>query len=68
MPEWQHIIDDLTDLSTMEVEQDGRWRCSTRHHRPDLPSTRTCLANRVARDAASQETRRNPVVPKNPTY
>lgn len=23
-PEWQHIIDDLTDLSTVEVEQDGR--------------------------------------------
>ena len=23
-PEWQHIIDDLADLSTVEVEQDGR--------------------------------------------
>ena len=23
-PEWQHIIDDLMDLSTIEVEQDGR--------------------------------------------
>jgi hypothetical protein len=24
VPEWQHIIDDLMDLSTIEVEQDGR--------------------------------------------
>jgi hypothetical protein len=24
MPEWQHIIDDLLDLSVVEVEQDGR--------------------------------------------
>jgi len=24
LPEWQHIIDDLADLSTVEVEQDGR--------------------------------------------
>jgi transposase len=24
MPEWQHIIDDLADLSTVEVDQDGR--------------------------------------------
>ena len=24
IPEWQRIIDDLTDLSTIEVEQDGR--------------------------------------------
>jgi Transposase DDE domain len=24
LPEWQHIIDDLADLSTLEVEQDGR--------------------------------------------
>ena len=24
LPEWQHIIDDLADLSTIEVEQDGR--------------------------------------------
>ncbi|HEX5325291.1 MAG TPA: hypothetical protein VFW75_01355 [Acetobacteraceae bacterium] len=23
-PEWQHIVDDLVDLSTVEVEQDGR--------------------------------------------
>jgi hypothetical protein len=24
LPEWQHMIDDLADLSTVEVEQDGR--------------------------------------------
>jgi Transposase DDE domain len=24
LPEWQHMIDDLSDLSTVEVEQDGR--------------------------------------------
>ena len=24
LPEWQHIVDDLVDLSTVEVEQDGR--------------------------------------------
>jgi transposase len=24
LPEWQHIIDDLADLSTVEVDQDGR--------------------------------------------
>lgn len=24
LPEWQHVIDDLADLSTIEVEQDGR--------------------------------------------
>jgi hypothetical protein len=24
LPEWQHIIDDLADLGTVEVEQDGR--------------------------------------------
>jgi hypothetical protein len=24
LPEWQHIIDDLADLSTIEVDQDGR--------------------------------------------
>ena len=23
-PEWQHIVDDLADLSEIEVEQDGR--------------------------------------------
>jgi hypothetical protein len=24
LPEWQHIVDDLADLSTVEVDQDGR--------------------------------------------
>jgi hypothetical protein len=24
LPEWQHIVDDLADLSEIEVEQDGR--------------------------------------------
>ena len=24
LPEWQHVIDDLADLSTVEIEQDGR--------------------------------------------
>jgi hypothetical protein len=24
LPEWQHIVDDLDDLSEIEVEQDGR--------------------------------------------
>ena len=24
LPEWQHVVDDLADLSEIEVEQDGR--------------------------------------------
>ena len=27
LPEWRHIVDDLADLSEIEVEQDGARRC-----------------------------------------
>jgi len=39
LPEWQHIVDDLLDLSEIEVEQDGRRRCCAPPR--GLPSTRS---------------------------
>ena len=36
MPEWQHIIDDLLDLSVVEVEQDGRRAMLRTAPRPSL--------------------------------
>jgi Transposase DDE domain len=54
--EWQRIVDDLADLSEIDVEQDGRRaRLRTRSrpdHRPDLPRHRHCPTARLPGDAA----------------
>jgi hypothetical protein len=53
--EWQRIIDDLADLSEIEVEQDGPGPAAHRprpNYRPDLPRPRPHPAARLPRNAA----------------
>ena len=54
--EWQRIVDDLADLSEIEVEQDGRARPTAHRSRPDhrsgLPRHRHYPAARLPGDAA----------------
>jgi hypothetical protein len=44
MPEWQCIIDDLTDLSSVEVEQDGRRAMLRTAPRPSIDPVCRALA------------------------
>src|SRR6478735_4095969 len=53
LPEWQHIVDDLADLSTVEVDQDGRRALLRTAPRRFCASGRCpiskCLAQRLCR-------------------
>ena len=59
--EWQHIVDDLDELSEIEVEQDGRRARAANRSRPDhrsaLPRPRHCPAARLPGDSARARTR-----------